>query len=170
MTTRDSRPLHEPRRGERRSALPLWLLLLSGCTAGGTRTLVDGQFEPRHFRFITVVPKRGKGPGGWRAACVGLSLKRDPGVDSFLCRFGVEMPLETAANGPISTPLAQRISADCASQTAFTVFSSATPETPLGLACENFKTTYGVVLGSAIKESRVMKTCHEKTTPVDINP
>ncbi|PTL81794.1 hypothetical protein [Vitiosangium sp. GDMCC 1.1324] len=78
--------------------------------------------------------------------------------------------METSENGPISTPLAQRISADCASQAALTVFSAATPETPLGLACESFKSTYGVILGGAIKESRVMKTCHEKTSPVIINP
>jgi hypothetical protein len=146
------------------------LLLLSGCATGGTRTIVEGQFEPRHFRFVTVVTKSGKGPGGWRAACVGLSLKRDPGVDSFLCRFGVEMPMETRADGPISTPLAQRISADCASQAALQVFSATTPEMPLGLACESFKTTYGLILGKAIKQSRVTKTCHEKTSPIDIGP
>ncbi len=168
-------PLGSPIHGEhqRRTwlhALPPMLLLLSGCATGGTRTLVEGQFEPRHFRFVTVVSKRGKGAGGWRAACVGLSLKRDPGVDSFLCRFGVEMPMETDEEGPISTPLAQRISADCASQAALAVFTSTTPETPLGLACESFKTTYGLILGKAIHQSRVMKTCHEKTSPVDIGP
>ncbi len=170
MATPGSRPLGQPQHLTRFYALPLMLLLLSGCATGGTRTIVEGQFKPKNFQFVTVVPKRGKGPGGWRAACVGLSLKRDPGVDSFLCRFGVEMPMETRADGLISTPLAQRISADCASQAALEVFSSTTPEMPLGLACENFKTTYGLILGKAIKQSRVTKTCHEKTTPFDIGP
>lgn len=170
MATPGSRPPGQPRHLTRFYALPLMVLLLSGCATGGTRTIVEGQFEPKNFRFVTIVAKRGKGPGGWRAACVGLSLKRDPGVDSFLCRFGVEMPMETDEDGPISTPLAQRLSADCANQAALAVFSSTTPETPLGLACESFKSTYGVILGRVINQSLVMKTCHKKTTPVDIGP
>jgi len=159
MASPGSRP---PGQLTRLYAIPTMLLLLSGCATGGTRTIVEGQFEPRHFRFVTIVSKRGKGPGGWRAACVYLRIARDPGPDSFLCRFGVEMPLATGKNGSISTTLAQRISADCASLAAQNSLSPITPTTPLGLACQNFKSTYDMILSSTIDQAKVKTECHRK--------
>ncbi len=162
MATPGSRLLGQSQHLTRFYALPPMLLLLSGCATGGTRTIVEGQFEPRHFRFVTVVTKSGKGPGGWRAACVYLRIARDPGPDSFLCRFGVEMPLATEKNGAISTALAQRISADCASLAAQSSLSPITPTTPLGLACQNFKSTYDMILSSTIVQAKVKTECHKK--------
>lgn len=149
---------------------PSWILvlvILSGCAAGPTRTIVEGQLLPRHFRFVTVVEQSGNEPGGWRAACIYLPIRRDTG-DAFICKFGVEMPIATQADGLFSEPLAQRISADCANQAAYGVLSLATPETPLGVACEGFKSTYNEILNRSVRGSRVKTRCHERTTPVEI--
>ncbi|RKI12757.1 hypothetical protein D7Y15_17815 [Corallococcus sp. AB030] len=59
--------------------------------------------------------------------------------------------------------LAQRISANCANLAAQTVFSSTTPVTALGLACEEFRTTFGIGLDGAILGSRVRQQCHPAT-------
>jgi hypothetical protein len=55
------------------------------------------------------------------------------------------MPIKTELDGSISTPHAQRIASDCANQSTYAIFSLATPETPLGLACESFKRTYNEI-------------------------
>jgi hypothetical protein len=145
-------------------ALALLLPLLSGCAA--PVTLVKGKLEPRHFQFVTVVKQSGSEPGGWRAACIHAHITRTTG-EFHLCRFGVEMPIKTELDGSISTPLAQRIASDCANQAAYAIFSLATPETPLGLACTSFKRTYNEILYRAIKGSTVKTQCHPKTTPVE---
>ncbi len=36
----------------------------------------------------------------------------------------------------------------------------------LGILCENFKTTYGLILDEAIRGARVTRMCHPKTKPV----
>jgi hypothetical protein len=147
--------------------LALLLALLSGCAS--RRTIVEGRLQPRHFQFVTVVEQRGSEPGGWRAACVYLHVKSDTG-QVFVCKFGVEMPIKTQKEGFLSTPLAQRIAADCANLAAYSYFPSTTVETPLGLACKGFKTTYNEVLNRAVGGSRVETGCHEKTTPVEVGP
>jgi hypothetical protein len=142
------------------------LLLLSGCgpvVIG--HTIVNGRLQPEHFRFVTVVPKRGKDAGGWRAACVHAHIKRTTG-EVYLCRFGVETPIENG-DGPISTPLAQRVAAKCANQAAYSVFKATPPQTPLVLACHGFIDTYGVLINGALEGSRATKTCHKKTTPYE---
>lgn len=149
-----------------RHLVVLLLPLVAGCT-GSSITLVRGRIQPRHFSFVTVVEKTDEGPDGWRAACIHAHVQRTTG-DSYICRFGVEMPIENR-NGPISTPLAQRIAARCANEAAYTFFKSTTPETPLGLACEGFKKTYHLVLNRALSGSRVKTQCHEKTTPVEFS-
>jgi hypothetical protein len=122
--------------------------------------------EPRHFQFVTVVKQTGDEPGGWRAACVHVNIQRVTG-ESFLCRFGVDVPIEND-DGPFSIPLAQRIAAERANETAQFVFSSATPASGLGLLCEAFKTKFGALLGASIRGSRVKTACHEKTIPVHL--
>lgn len=149
--------------------LALGLPLLIGCGAATSRTIVEKRVEPRHFKFVTVVPKRGVGPGGWRAACLHLRLARDSG-ESFICKFGIEMPLETQAEGPISTALAQRVSADCSNLAADAVFSAVTPATPLGLACESYKSTYKAILYKAIQGAQVKQLCHSRTEPIVFPP
>lgn len=146
--------------------LAAWLALGVGCvpSARGTRTIVTGAIEPRHFQFVTVVKQRDNKPGGWQAACVHVNIKRDTG-ESFLCKFGVEVPIETD-DGPFSVPLAQRISAERANEAAHLVFGVATPESGLGLLCEGFKTTFGKLLEASIRGSRVKTACHKKTIPV----
>jgi hypothetical protein len=156
-------PASAPRQHVQCYALPFLLLLLSGCA---TATIVESRVEPRHFQFVTVTAKRGKGAGGWRAACLHLHIGRAAG-ESIVCKFGIEMPMETELAGPISTPLAQRIAADCANQAALIVFSPSTPETPLGLLCEGFKNTYDTIIHSALKGAQITKICHKKTKPVE---
>jgi hypothetical protein len=140
------------------------LLMLPNC-ATGMVTLVEGSVSPEHFQFVTVVNQQGEEPGGWRAACIHIPLSRTTG-DSFICRMGVEMPLKTDADGLISTPLAQRISADCANLAAQIALGAVTPTTPLGMACESFKTHYRTFLNNAVGGSRVKTQCHEQTRPV----
>lgn len=138
--------------------------LLTGCVTG-SRTVVEGSLQPRHFRFVTIVEQTGPGPGGWRAACVRVPLRRDSG-EAFLCQLGVEVPMQTAKEGPIPLELAQRISSDCANLAAQTVFSATTPVTALGLACEDFRNTFTIALKGAILGSKVSKDCRQETTPV----
>lgn len=150
-----------------RHLLPLgvmMLLLATGCSAGGSYTIVEKHVEPRHFKFVDVVSRKGKGPGGWRAACLHLRLQHTVGP-FYLCKFGVEMPMENGDAGPISLPLAQRIAADCANLAADTVLSATTPATPLGLACESFKKAFNAALWRAVEGSRVKTLCHEATSP-----
>lgn len=142
--------------------------LLCGCATGAATTLVEGSLQPRHFQFVTVVPKRSAGAGGWRAACVHAFLRRDTG-DSFVCKFGVEMPLENG-EGPISTSLAQRVSAECANEAAHTAFRSVTPSTPLGIACETFKSTYESIINRAIGGAHATRVCHARARPVEAGP
>ncbi|HEX8699523.1 MAG TPA: hypothetical protein VF815_11845 [Myxococcaceae bacterium] len=150
--------------GQRLCVRAAWLLLLPNC-ATGTMTLVEGSVGPEHFHFVTVVRQQGEAPGGWRAACIHIPLSRTTG-ESFLCRMGVEMPIKTEADGLLSTPLAQRISADCANLAAQIALGAVTPATPLGVACESFKEHYRVFLNNAVSGSRVRTLCHEKTSPV----
>lgn len=77
------------------------------CAGTEPSTLVESLTDPDDFHFVIVVPKRGKGAGGWQAACVPFHLKRDTG-ELFICKLGVEMPVE---NGTvrISIPLAKRV-------------------------------------------------------------
>jgi hypothetical protein len=161
-----ARTASERRPTGRLYALALLLLILPGCVTptNRTRTIVTGQIEPRHFQFVTVVKQTGNEPGGWRAACVHVNIKRTTG-ESFLCRFGVDVPIETD-EGSFSLPLAQRIAAERANETARLVFGSATPESGLGLLCEAFKKTFGTLLDASIRGSRVKTGCHEKTIPV----
>ncbi|MFP2932461.1 hypothetical protein ACLESO_46395 [Pyxidicoccus sp. 3LG] len=132
-------------------------------------TIVEGSLRPEHFQFVTVVPKTASGADGWRAACVHVALSRVAG-ESYLCRLGVEMPMENVEEGALSTPVAQRIAADCANMAARLAFESVTPTTPLAFACQGFKTTYDTTLRRAFAGSRVGARCHEKTTPVQVGP
>ncbi|HZI14369.1 MAG TPA: hypothetical protein VE153_28645 [Myxococcus sp.] len=152
-------------------ATQLWMsaLLLAGCASGGTMTLVEGSLKPQHFQFVTVVPRTERGADGWRAACVHVPISRMTG-ESYLCRLGVEMPLENEADGPVSTELAQKIAADCANVAARNAFESVTPATPLVLACQGFKNVYDATLRSAFGGSRVGLRCHHKTTPIQVVP
>ncbi|RKG84516.1 hypothetical protein [Corallococcus terminator] len=137
---------------------------MTGCMATGT--VVEGRLQPQHFKFVTIVEQTGPGAGGWRAACVRVPLRRDTG-EVYPCQLGIGLPMQTSRMGPIPLPLAQRISADCANLAAQTVFRAATPTTPLGLACEEFRGTYTLALSEAIVGSRVSKTCRRETTPVE---
>ncbi|CAM4049051.1 hypothetical protein [Corallococcus exiguus] len=135
--------------------------LITGC-AMRTGTVVEGNLQPRHFRFVTVIEQTEPGPGGWREACVHVPLRRDTG-EIFKCTLGVGLPIHAKGSEPIPVELAQRISANCANLAAQTVFSSTTPVTALGLACEEFRTTFGIALEGAILGSRVRQQCHPAT-------
>lgn len=152
----------------RRCVPALILVLMTGCAAGGSMTIVQGSVLPHHFRFVTIVPKRGKGAGGWRAACVHIALRRSTG-DAYLCKLGVEMPIENTS-GLITVETAQSLSAACANSSAPLAFESVTPATPLVLACQSFKNAYDLTLREAIIGAIVKMDCHYKTTPVQVGP
>jgi hypothetical protein len=143
------------------SLLPL-VVLFSGCSSA-----VTGQIEPAHFQFTTTVPQRKPGPGGWRVACVHAQIKNGDTGEVYTCPFGVEMPIETN-NGPISTALAQRVSADCANDAAYAVLSTLTtpPPPPLYTLCTSVRTAFNVRLKAAIRGAQVMATCHALAKPV----
>lgn len=130
------------------------------CVGPKPSTVVESLTDPGDFNFVVVVPRRGKGAGGWQAACVPFHLKRDTG-ELFICRLGVEMPI---ANDTVtvSIPLARRVASDCANLAAQGVFSSATPATDLRSACEAFRVAYDSTLRAAIGGARVNKACNEK--------
>ncbi|WP_257447193.1 hypothetical protein [Archangium lipolyticum] len=145
-------------------ALPLLLLLLSGCAT------VEGGLEPRHFQFVDVVPKRGKGAGGWRAACVHVGIRKTITNELFFCKFGVEMPIENDKQGFIPVERAQSVAAKCANLAASNILRLTTKETPLGIACELFKTEYDLVLSNTISGSHATRVCDVKAKPVVVTP
>lgn len=77
------------------------------------------------------------------------------------------MPIETF-NGPISTPLAQRISADCANDAAYAVLSTITkpPPPPLYTLCTSVRGAFELRLNAATPGSRVRAICAAGTNPV----
>jgi hypothetical protein len=145
----------------------LLLSLSSGCAPSGrrTRTIVTGKIEPRQIHFVTIVEQTEDEPGGWRATCVHINIQRRNTGESFLCRFSVEVPIQND-DGPVSVPLAQRITAERTHEAARIVFGSATIESPLGMLCETLKTTLKPLMTASIRGSRVRTLCHEKTIPV----
>lgn len=78
--------------------------LLTGCSYGSSYTIVEKRVRPSHFKFVPVVDKQEPGAGGWRAACLFFHLAHDDGR-AFICKVGVEVPMETAATplGPACT-------------------------------------------------------------------
>jgi hypothetical protein len=100
-------------------------------------------------------------------ACVHAQIKNGDTTEAYTCRIGVEMPLETD-EGPISTPLAQRISAECANEAAYAVLSTLTkpPPPPLYTLCTTVRDAYGVRLKAAIRGSRVKPNCDPRAKPV----
>jgi len=168
-------PILPPRRQWRPTAFPMVFvlagLLVTGCAPpvrrARTRTIVTGKVEPRHFQFYTVVEKNDEDgePGGWRAACVHLTIRRKNTGESFVCTFGVEVPM-TNNEMPVSAPLAQRIAAARADEAARFVFGAATPASPLGLLCQAFRNTLRTRIKASIAGSRVDTVCKEEAVPV----
>jgi hypothetical protein len=149
-----------------RLAQPTALLALLALSLGCASS-VTGQIQPSHFQFTTTVPQTEPGPGGWRVACVHAQIKNGNTKEVYTCRIGVEMPLETNS-GPISTPLAQRISAECANEAAYAVLSTLTepPPPPIYTLCATVIEAYALRLNAAIVGSRVMPTCDRRAKPV----
>jgi len=135
------------------------LALLSACAD------VEGLIQPDHFHFVDIVSKNEPGPGGWRAACIHAYINNGRTQQYAMCRFGVEMPIESA-EVLISHQLAQRVAADVANLTVREVLATATDASPIGILCEQFKVAYDVNLRGAIRGSRVKTACHKLTTPV----
>jgi hypothetical protein len=88
----------------------------------------------------------------------------------FYCKFGVEVPIESEKQGFIPVDVARSRAARCANEAAWTTLMAATPATPLGIACEQFKTLYGLTFGEAVLGSRVTHTCHPGVKPVILTP
>lgn len=154
-----------PWRNSRQGPLALAsLFLLSGCTT------VEGSLRPEHFQFVTVVPKTEEGPDGWRAACVHVGIRRRITDELFLCKFGVEMPIENEDQGFISLQRAQGVAAKCANLAAKNILSLTTKETPIGIACEAFKTEYNLILNATIAGAHATKRCDARTQPVVVIP
>lgn len=151
-------------------ALPALLMSLSGCATGGSATYVEGGLSPRHFEFHNVVSKRGKRAGGWRAACLEVGIERANTGELVYCKFGVEVPIANGAQGEIPIDTAQSIAASCANQAARTTLATLTPTSPIGIACEEFKTLYDLILRSVIAGAMVTKVCYPGVPPVRLNP
>ncbi|MFY0522477.1 hypothetical protein ACN28I_04445 [Archangium gephyra] len=143
------------------------LSILSGCSPRSTRTrtIVTGKIEPRQIHYVTTVEHTEEEPSGWRATCIHINIQRKNTGEAFLCKFGVEVPMQND-KGPISLPLAQRITVERIHEAARSVFGSATPESPLGMLCQTLKTTLKPLLSASIGGSRVNTECHRKTIPV----
>ena len=139
-----------------------WAFLFSACASA-----VTGRIRPEHFHFTTTVPQRNPGPGGWRVACVHARINNGDTGEPYTCILGIEMPLESG-DGPISTPLAQRISADCANEAAYAVLSTLTtpPPPPLYTLCTSVRNAFEARLALAIRGSRVKSTCASRAKPV----
>lgn len=133
-------------------------------------TYVEGGLSPRHFHFHDVVPKRGKQAGGWRAACLEVGIERDTTGELFYCKFGVEMPIENSKQGELPINRVQDISASCANQAARTTLATVTPTTPIGIACEEFKTLYHQILRKVIDGAKVTKVCYPGVPAVRLTP
>ncbi|MGZ3459301.1 MAG: hypothetical protein ACXU86_12460 [Archangium sp.] len=159
------------RRLARLYALAPVLLLLSGCVTEGPVTYVEGGLSPRHFHFYDVVNKEDDEiAGGWRAACLEVGIERAGTAELFYCTLGIEVPIETEVQGELPVDRAQSICASCANQAAKTTLATVTPTSPIGLACEEFRTLYGVTLGNAIVGSRVTKVCRKGIRAVRLTP
>ena len=122
--------------------------------------------EPKQIRFVTVVKPDLQRAGGWQAACIHVRLTRSGTEDSFLCRFGIEMPVQNS-EGPISLSLAQRVAADRINESAHWVLGSATPASPLGLLCESFKGMLAPRVAASIAGAMMTYRCHKETLPVE---
>ncbi|WNG34232.1 hypothetical protein F0U61_11780 [Archangium violaceum] len=90
--------------------------------------------------------------------------------DLFLCKFGVEMPIENGKQGFISVERAQHAAAKCANLAAKNILSLTTKETPLGIACEVFKTEYDLILNNTIAGAHATRRCHARAKPVVVIP
>jgi hypothetical protein len=144
----------------------LGLTILSGCMGSSGSTLVTGMIEPKQIRFVTVVKPDLEGVGGWQAACIHIRITRSGTEESFLCRFGIEMPVRNR-EGPISVPLAQRVASERINETAYRVLSSATPASPLGLLCETLKGTLAPQVANSIVGAMMTYRCHKDSVPVE---
>jgi hypothetical protein len=146
-----------------RRRVPPWLgtlllALVTGCTYGPSYTIVEKRVKPSHFKFIPVVNKEEPGAGGWRAACLYFHLAHDDGR-AFICRVGIEVPMETEESGPFGVTRAQRVAARCANEAADLALGATTAATPLGLACTSFITTYTLIFERAAKGGRITRSC-----------
>lgn len=123
----------------------LTLPLLTGC---GTQ-----------LKFVTVVPGDGSGPSGWQAACLEANVQNMTTGDSSVCSLGIEMPVETLANGYIAPWEAAEIAAECINEASELVIRPAPPESPSALVCRNFKDTFLELLKKSVRGSRVEIGC-----------
>ncbi|MCY1036574.1 hypothetical protein OV207_34375 [Corallococcus sp. BB11-1] len=141
------------------------LMLSTACIGPTDRTFVTGKIQPRQIRFVTIIETPPEEEGGWRAACIHIRITRGNTGESILCRFGIETPIHNL-EGPISTPLAQRITAARINEATQTVFGTATIESPLGMLCESLKATLRPIMRASIAGAAVTTRCNEKASPV----
>lgn len=149
----------------RRVALALALGLLPGCVGPPTTTIVTGMVEPKQIRFVTVTQAEPGATGGWQAACIHVRMTRSGTEVSFVCRFGIEMPVQNN-EGPISVALAQRVAADRINEAAHWILGSATPASPLGILCETFKRTLAPRVAASLAGAKMTYLCNSKASPV----
>lgn len=152
------------------STFLLLLVLFSGCASGGTRTWVEGGIKPSHFQFKDVVPQEGTGPGGWRAACLHVGILRELTDELVYCKLGVEVPIENKKQGFIPVDTAQNRAARCANEAASTTLMATGSTTPIGIACQEFRKLYGLILAQVIFGSSVKQQCYSGVEPVVLTP
>nr|WP_216626928.1 hypothetical protein [Corallococcus exercitus] len=141
------------------------LSLSTACVGPTDRTVVTGRILPRQIRFVTLREATPGEEGGQRSACIHIRITRANTSESVLCRFGVETPLRTH-EGVITLPLAQRIAADRINEASQAVFSSATPDSPLGVLCELMKAQLRRTFEASLAGARFRAQCDERAPPV----
>ena len=141
-----------------------------GCTGRqqGPNPVV-GVITPEYFRFRETVPDNEpeqKG-GGWRAVCIHAQLKHGTSGAKTVCKFEVGRPLRTSEHGVIPLEAAQFAAASMANRAVRDVLSRSHPGEMLAVLCEDFKTTYEVMLRAKYEGARV-SAC--RTTGIETVP
>ncbi|MFP2932825.1 hypothetical protein ACLESO_48310 [Pyxidicoccus sp. 3LG] len=147
-------------------ALSLVMVAVHGCVGAPTATIVTGGIEPRQIHFVTVIQAEPQKVGGWQAACIHIRITRSGTEESILCRFGIEMPVQNS-DGPVSVPLAQRVTADRINESAHQVLGPATPASPLGMLCEALKSALAPKMAASLAGAMMTYRCHPQSLPVE---
>jgi hypothetical protein len=131
-----------------------FLLALLGLSACATLAGDEWQgIPPAEFHFVPVVGLRGKGPGGWKAARLFITLVRKSGASSrsVICGVQVEVP-EVNKDQVITDEFAQQAAAKAADTAAERVLSLDLLSAEM---CRRFQEEMQRVLALSIAGARV---------------
>lgn len=144
------------------------------CTRGqpGSNPVI-GVITPEYFRFREIVQDDdpGQDGGGWRAVCIHAQIKQGTSGAKTVCKFEVGLPIRTEPQGEIPLEEAQFAAASMANRAVRDVLSQSHPGEMLAVLCEDFKTTYEVMLRAKYKGARIRGCLSAgiETVPFGIN-